>query len=160
MSLSIRLIALLAALSLAGFGCGEVESPANNQSDPPNQGDGGAGDEEPDDPWAGWNPEFAAVGEVIQTTCALGGCHGNPTGLTQLDFQSASPELIKEVFETYTSSNGFSLITAGNADESDLYLSITSEDDTIRMPRPPLDPLDEAVVTRIRSWINDGAPYE
>lgn len=166
MSLSMRLIALLSILAFAAVGCGEADSPTDNQS-PVNQGDHDGsdddddnGDSEPVDPWEGYHPDFAAVGEVIQATCALGACHGNPTGDTTLSFSSSSAELIKETLQTYVSENGFPLITPGNPDESDLYLSLISEDENIRMPRTPLDPLDAETIEKVRSWIEAGAPYE
>lgn len=180
----LRLIALLAALSLLSLtACGEDPLENQNQSTgdsdgdaddgDADNGDGDADDGDADDgdgdgtgeEWGDYNPEFAQIGQqIVQVTCAVGGCHGTPsTSSSNLEFGAnttdLTPAMLQGVFESYISPDGTPLVDPGNAQNSDLYLRAIHEDQNLRMPPAPLSALSEAQLQLVQSWINGGAPY-
>ena len=131
---------------------GETDPNANeNQSNQQNNGQD-------------WDPEFAEIAEIVQQTCAIGGCHGEPTNdATTLSFGGNVAEVslgqIQAVFETHESSEGVPLVDPGNAEGSSLYFSLISDDPDVFMPQG-LDPLPDAQIDLVESWIDAGANYE
>ena len=56
---------------------------------------------------------------------------------------------------------GYHAIKPGVADESELILRVTSEDEDLRMPPPESNlTLSDAQIRTFRNWINDGAEYQ
>ena len=55
----------------------------------------------------------------------------------------------------------FGAIVPGDAESSEIFLRITSDDDDLVMPPSELHkPLSDAEIDLVRRWINEGAPYE
>lgn len=167
--------ALALALSLSLAACGEEDPNANqdtnqDQNQTTNQGDNQttnqtnnettnqttnqSGDQ--------WDPDFVAVADVIRTSCAVGDCHGaNSNPNTVLEFGASGDNLanedIQNVFENFEVD--VPLVDPGNPEGSQIYQYITSDDDNVRMPPPPLV-LSQDDIDTIESWIADGANYE
>lgn len=156
-----RLTRLLTVVALVCFvaGCGDDGHTTGNGMDDHNSNDetnGDNGDE--------WDSDYVEVADVVQNTCALGGCHGETTGEnTELDFgadgDDLSLETIRDVFETYEADSGRDFVVPGDAEESEFYVVVASDDPVERMPQGG-DGLPDDQVDLIRDWIDDGASYE
>lgn len=147
-------------LILGTMACGpEEENGSGTNGD--GDGDGGSGDQsqQEDD----WNPQFIEIAEITHATCAIPACHGEPSGNTGLEFggngEAVELSTIQALFENHTSENGRDLVVPGDADSSDLYLVLVSDDPDEFMPRG-LNPLSDAQIALVRGWIDDGASYE
>lgn len=161
-----RVLAALAAscLVVATLGCGEEPETNGNQSNNGNQTNGNQTDNQNSN-LEDWNPQFVEIAEIVQGTCALPTCHGaDPSGNTDMLFggnqTDVSFEAIRDVFENYQADSGRALVAPGDSGESELYLAVTSDNPDILMPPYPVEPLSQAQVELIRSWIDDGANYE
>ncbi|WP_017446949.1 DUF1553 domain-containing protein [Gayadomonas joobiniege] len=95
------------------------------------------------------------VKPILSDTCFL--CHGP-------DKVNAKAGLSLDTFEHATShitDNKMAAITPGDADQSEIYHRIISEDDNFVMPPPSsnlkLSPRDKAI---IKKWIEQGAEYK
>lgn len=146
-------------LVLGTLACGPEE---DTGSGTPGDGDGGSGDQsqqEEDD----WNPQFIEIAEITHATCAIPACHGEPSGNTPLEFggngDAVSLSTIQGIFESHTSENGRDLVVPGDAESSDLYQVLVSDDPDEFMPQG-LDPLSDAQIALVRGWIDDGANYD
>lgn len=80
---------------------------------------------------------------IIQSNCAMSGCHGGGTAQDGVDLSSYSGIMQQ--------------VNAGNAFNSDLYEVITDSDPGDVMPPPPNAPLTAEQITAIRDWIDQGA---
>lgn len=79
---------------------------------------------------------------VIQSTCAMSGCHAanNPAdGINLTTYAGIRSE-----------------VKPGNANDSKLIKEIVRTDSE-RMPPPPAAPLDQATIDLLKKWINQGA---
>lgn len=83
---------------------------------------------------------------IINSNCAISGCHGGGSTQDGVDLSSYSG-ILQE-------------ITIGNAFDSDLYEAITDDDPEDIMPPSPSNPLTLEQITIIRDWINQGATNE
>ena len=81
-------------------------------------------------------------------------CHGPDTKSREADLR----------LDVATGDDGAhaAAIEPGSAEDSELWLRITSTDDDTRMPPPDAHvmPLNDREQQLIRDWINAGAPYE
>jgi hypothetical protein len=82
---------------------------------------------------------------VLQSNCALSGCH---------DLQTAESDVILSSYEEIIKSGE---LVPGRASDSDLYELIIESDPDDRMPPPPNTPLAQEQIVTIRDWINQGA---
>ncbi len=82
---------------------------------------------------------------IIQSNCAISGCHGGGTAQDGVDLTS---------YASIMSTGG---IEAYNPGGSDLYEAITETDLDKRMPLAPAEPLSAEKITLIANWINQGA---
>jgi len=83
---------------------------------------------------------------IINSNCAISGCHGG--GSAQEGVNLSSYEGILQH------------INAGNAFDSDIYEAITENDPEDIMPPPPSNPLTSQQIAIIRDWIDQGATNE
>lgn len=79
---------------------------------------------------------------LISSTCAMAGCHDAVTHKEEIDLS------------TYNNIKNY--IVAGNASESKIYKTIIKTDNE-RMPPPPMAAWTTEQVTKLRTWINQGA---
>lgn len=80
---------------------------------------------------------------IIQSNCAISGCHGG--GSAQDGVELSSYE------------NIIQHVNSGNAFDSDIYEAITDSDPDNIMPPPPNSPLTNEQIEIIRNWIDQGA---
>lgn len=83
---------------------------------------------------------------IINSNCAISGCHGGGSAQDGVDFSSYNGIMQQ--------------ITVGNALNSDLYEAITEDDVDDIMPPLPSSPLTPGQIAIIRDWINQGATHE
>lgn len=153
--LSLLVFCFIAALAACGEPA-EGEDNQDNQSNANNDNGSNGNDED-------WDEDFLAVADIIRTSCAVAECHGQPAAaetLLEYGANGASLDLedIQHVLQNYQSGTN-PLVDPGNADGSDLYLVLVSEDDQVIMPPPNLQPLPQSEIDTVRDWINDGANY-
>jgi hypothetical protein len=79
---------------------------------------------------------------LIQSTCAMGGCHDNITREEDVDLTTYS-KIAEHVIP-------------GNALKSELYKEIIRTDED-RMPPPPMAPWTTDQINKLKTWINQGA---
>lgn len=83
---------------------------------------------------------------IINSNCALSGCHGGGSAQDGVDLSSYNGILQQ--------------ITIGNAINSDLYEAITDNNPEDVMPPSPNNPLTTDQIATIKDWINQGATNE
>lgn len=155
---------VLVALLLIAPGCGESEIENQNQETPDPTENQNQEENQNQDPNDGWDQDFLQVAQIMRATCAVGGCHGEPSSAsTDLGFGANMDELtleaIIDVFDSYEGGQG-PLVDPGNPEGSSLYVTLTLDDPVLRMPQAPLNPLPEAQIELVRAWIEAGANYE
>lgn len=161
----VSMSAIVGLLIFAGA-CGAEDDPVentngNNQNSNNQNGDNTNGQNSDLDDW---DPDFVEVADVVRMNCAVGDCHGVPAdddveiryGANQ---QDVSYSVIADNFQTFESSNDRPFVDPGNAEGSELYQVLISDDPDVRMPNVG-DPLDADTIEMIRNWIDDGANYE
>ncbi|MDV6032185.1 MAG: DUF1549 domain-containing protein [Phycisphaera sp. RhM] len=82
-------------------------------------------------------------------------CHGPDEGTREADLRLDTQAGSRQ------DQGGYQAIKPGAAEESELILRVTSDDEDLRMP--PSDghpPLGEAEIATLRRWINSGGQYE
>ena len=79
---------------------------------------------------------------LMQSTCAMGGCHDNITR--------------EEGVDLTTYANIAKHVIPGNALRSELYKEIIRTDKD-RMPPPPMAPWTTEQINKLKTWINQGA---
>jgi cytochrome c553 len=84
---------------------------------------------------------------IFLSNCAKGGCH---------DAASHEEGYIFNSYTNIMNSGDDDGIVPGDADESEIFESITEDDDDDRMPQDS-PPLTTAQINLIRRWINEGA---
>lgn len=80
---------------------------------------------------------------IIQSNCAISGCHGGGSAQDGVELSDYSGIMQQ--------------VSAGNASNSDLFEVITDSDPDNVMPPPPNSTLTAAQITMIQTWINQGA---
>lgn len=147
-----RKVFLFAALiTLIGIGCKHQDTPQ------PSTGNGNGTNPTPTpnpSPAPNPNPNPAPADTalcfqrdilpIFLSNCAMSGCHDAVS--RQEGFQ----------FTDYNSIVGKEFV-AGNADATELYETITEDDEDKRMPPPPRPGLTANQIALIRRWINEGA---
>ncbi|NNK82705.1 MAG: hypothetical protein HKO92_06255, partial [Flavobacteriaceae bacterium] len=83
---------------------------------------------------------------IINSNCAISGCHGGGSAQDGVDLSSYNGIMQQ--------------VDVGNAFSSDLYEAITDNDVDDIMPPPPSNPLNPEQILTIRDWINQGATNE
>ncbi|WPP49568.1 DUF1553 domain-containing protein [Catalinimonas niigatensis] len=85
-------------------------------------------------------------------------CHGPDANKREADLRLDTPE---GAFAALTENPGHFAIVAGEAEESEVYLRISSTDPETRMPPPESNlKITAEEVELIRQWIEEGAEYE
>ena len=79
---------------------------------------------------------------LITSSCAMGGCHDAITSAEDVELTSYA-KIVKYV-------------QASNATNSELYKEIVRTDED-RMPPPPMTPWTTEQISKLRTWINQGA---
>lgn len=82
---------------------------------------------------------------IINSNCALSGCHGNGSSQNGVDLSS------------YNRIMATADVRPGNPGGSDLFEVITDSDPDKRMPPPPADALTADQIKTIETWISQGA---
>lgn len=82
---------------------------------------------------------------IIQSNCAISGCHGGGSAQDGVDLTSYASIIATGEIEAY------------NPGGSDLYEAITETDLDKRMPPAPADPLSAEQIAMLANWINQGA---
>ena len=80
---------------------------------------------------------------IIQSNCAMSGCHGGGSAQDGVDLSSYNGIMQQ--------------VNVGNAFNSDLYEVITDNDPDDVMPPPPNTPLTAQQIATIMDWIDQGA---
>jgi hypothetical protein len=83
---------------------------------------------------------------LLQSSCAISGCHNATTHIGGYNFTSYS--------------NTLNAVSPGNPNESKLYEVITTGEAEDRMPPNPYQPLSTGVIDSIYKWISYGALNE
>jgi hypothetical protein len=87
------------------------------------------------------------IDPILQSSCALAGCHNSTSHAAGIDLSSYSKVL--------------AIIKKGDAAGSKLYRAITaSQNSDDFMPPKPYSPLSRAAIDTIKSWINRGGLNE
>lgn len=111
---------------------------------------------------AGEPVQFGEVAEMVRTSCAAAAsCHGEQsTNHFVVDQEGrAKDETIQEALEDVNTEAGVPLISAGDAEGSEVYRRLSATD-TTRMPPAPSPPMEEEQIEMVRRWIDQGAHYE
>jgi mono/diheme cytochrome c family protein len=82
---------------------------------------------------------------IFISNCAMSGCHDNASHQDGV------------VLTSYQSIMNTGDIEPGDPDDSEVYEKITEHDPSDRMPPPPRNPLTQAQINAIGTWIRQGA---
>ena len=83
---------------------------------------------------------------IINSNCAISGCHGDGSAQDDVDLSSYSSILQH--------------LDVGDALSSDIFEAITDSDPEDIMPPSPASPLTAQQIALIRDWIDQGATFE
>jgi len=85
-------------------------------------------------------------------------CHGPDANKREADLRLDTPE---GAYAALAENPGHFAIVPGDADDSEIFLRITSDDPELKMPPPESNlSISEQEVALIRAWIEEGAKYE